>query len=119
MKSVITYLAVLIAVVSLSSHSYAQTRNKILEGITRVDIIVEVTGESCGLTHSSLRSAAMFPVVTSKLTFDKNSFIYILIDVRVVRTASLCAGAVSVDVRSAQEVVIEATNLRKTAPVQL
>ena len=61
MPSIIRFLAVLIAFVALSPHSYSQTLDKGMAGFTKVGIIVVEVGQEardCGVTETGLRSAA-------------------------------------------------------------
>ena len=55
MKAFVRYVAVFIAFVVLSPHSYSQTLNKGMEGFTSVNIHV-AAGTDCGVRESSLRS---------------------------------------------------------------
>ena len=83
MKSAITYVAVLIAVVMLSPDGYAQTFGNYLEDFESIRIVTFLSGtsESCKVTEEDLRSAAEFPVATSRLRIDETSHFRLSVEV--------------------------------------
>ena len=94
MKATIRFLAVLIAVVALSPHSYSQTMNKGMEGYTGVDIIVEdldPDARTCGVTRSDIRSAASFPIASSRLRIDRDAPLTLYVRATVLEIPGGCA----------------------------
>lgn len=122
MKATIRSLAVLIAILVLPAHSFAQTDNKRLEGIGSVNIIVEGLHDGarpCGVTIDALRSAASFPIVTSRLLMSKTSAITFYVQVSVLSQDSGCTAAYEIEVYANQNVVVTESNLRKFVEVEL
>lgn len=118
---IIRFLAVLIALVALSPHSYSQTFDNKLEGIKSVRILVTDLGESsCGVTEDSLRSAASFPIATSPLSFDRSEFVLLVVaNIGDLGNGVGCVVGYSVSLDIAQEVTVDATGLRKTFTLTL
>ena len=123
MPNIIRFLAVLIAVVALSPHSYSQTVGNDLEGVRSVKIIVKIDDKdagSCALTEDSLRSAAAFPVATSRLSLNETSPVTLYIFVLVARLDNIgCAASLTVSVRTFQIADLDATALSKLVQIRL
>ena len=84
-------LSVLLAlgIVFLSPVSYSQTLSNVLEGFTSLQIHVGDTDQDaadCGVTKASLRSAASFPIATSRLRIREKASLIFSVNVIVVPT---------------------------------
>ena len=126
MQATIRYLAVLIAFVVLSPHSYAQTRGKYLEGIARITVGVGTLtvadgAEICGVTKEGLVAAAKFPVATSQLSLGGTPQAFLEINALVATTVTRgCAASVHVEViAQPQSVTLDSTGLHKIPDIRL
>ena len=123
MRATMWYLAVLIAFVTLSPHSYSQTVGKRLEGITSVRISASDLNEEamdCGVTKEGLRSAAMSPVATSKLRLGEGSSVILEIEVLAGELFSgPCIAAYRLQLVTHQNVELNGTQLERFIKIQL
>ncbi len=123
MRATMWYLAVLIAFVALSPHSYSQTVGKRMEGIGSVRISALNLNEEaadCGVTKVDLRSAASNSVGTSRLRLSEGSSAILEIDVLAGEAFSrTCIAAYRLQLVTHQKVKLNGTKLSRYIKIQL
>ena len=127
MPNIIRFLAVLIAFVALSPHSYSQTVGKVLEGITSVQVRVNDLNEAaraCPITRNDLFESAAFTIAASRLSLDATSSVVLRFKVLVVgiamgRADPICFADYSVRASTEQIVELDETNLNRRVTIDL
>ena len=123
MRATMWYLAVLIAFVALSPHSYSQTIGKRMEGIGSVRISAFNLNEEaadCGVTKEDLRAAASISVGTSRLRLSEGSSKILEIDVLAGELFSgPCIAAYRLQLVTHQNVELNGTKLERFIKIQL
>ena len=128
MRATMKYLAVLIAFLALSPHSYSQTVGKVLKGITSVQVRVNDLNKrasACPITRNRIFESVAFTIASSQLSLSNTSSVVLDVEVIVIGIADRESGYVTcfadymARVLTQQVVHLDATNLNRQVTIEL
>jgi hypothetical protein len=114
---------VLAVTVSMSRECDAQTRNNLLRGVTKIQLLIEeldTQGKECGLTQDSLRTSVLYPLSSAKIEVVSAADVifYLGVDSLYLKGDQLCFSSINVEAFTLQNVSLFSGE-QKQAEIQL